>query len=98
MRAPGAVEAVAKIVSLNDPLLGEAACTTLGDIGTPEAAAALATVAADSTVDVAIRHHALTNLGIEGAGDAIRDLIAKLEAAQEDPAAAELLPEARALR
>lgn len=92
----GAVDAVQDVATGSDALLAETATNTLGDLGTPEAAGALADLAADPSVPAGVRASAIVNLGrIEGSDAEIDRVIAVL---QEEEGAEDLLARAQGLR
>lgn len=98
LQTPKAVPAVASVASGGDDLLGQTAANTLGDIGTDEAAAALAKLAMDATLDPALRSAAITNLGridSPGVGEQITMVV---ESLSSEEGAGELLAQARAIQ
>lgn len=93
-----AVQPVADVAAGDDELLAGTALNTLGDIGTAEAAAALAAIASDASIDEGRRSAAITNLGrieAEGAAAMIEQVVAAL--ADQEGAEA-LLAQAQALK
>lgn len=74
-----AVDSVKSVAASDDPLLSETAANTLGDIGTPEAATALADLAVDTSLSEGVRAAAIANLGrIDAAGDEVERVAAAL--------------------
>lgn len=97
---PEVVPAVVEAAASDDELIAGASINTLGDLGGPEAAEALAAIALDPSRPPDTRRSAITNLGRLGAdtaADHLDSVISALEESGEEPAE-QLLENARSAR
>lgn len=91
-----AIDAVQTVAMSGDPLLGTTATNTLGDIGSPAAASALADMASDPALPADVRSSAIANLArLDSVDEEMARVIASLEA---EEGADELLAQAQAAR
>lgn len=97
---PEVVPAVVEAAASDDDLIAGASINTLGDLGGPEAAEALAAIALDPSRSPDIRSSAITNLGRLGADVAGEHLDSVISALEEDggEVAEQLLGQARSMR
>ncbi len=93
--AVDAIEAVKSIAGSGDPILAETAANTLGDLGSEEAAEALAALATDPSLPADVRMPAIAHpRRIEGAAAAkerVQTALAEEEGADDLRARAEML-------